>query len=464
MKTLYKIFPLLLVSMVLMTSCQDDDYTLGEMPDKSAIDFEVVQEYSIDEGGNTVVLKNNTPGTVSMWDYGTGRSTRFVDTVRFAFQGEYVIKFSALTAGGIVEMDPVTITVTDDNLNYVNDPLWTALTGGVGNEKSWVLDIDAKYFDGPFYFYGTNNGWQGECLVPDGDCWNWSPVYADNTWLMPDGDYGVMTFSLQGGPFFHAEKPMEGGIEEEGTYFLDADAKILTINDASILRGYKGDNAGIAGISDWSNYRLFSLDENTMQLGVIRDQDIDGEGPAQLVYNFVSKEYSDNWEPEEPEGDPNFDHGDQSEILAVSSTKTWHLDLEVPYNWTNLEGEFLNAWESRADIIASGWAPFGDADVENIDDASISFSADGTVVVTQDDGSTEEGTYSINESTNIISFSEITPSITIADWVVATTTDENEWKIVVVEKSELNDAVTGIWMGRRDPAKAEYMVFHFVLR
>src|SRR5690606_634008 len=262
---------------------------------------------------NTIIFINNTPGTIAVWDYGTGVSRKALDTIRIAFQGEYTIKRTAVTAGGTVELDPIIITVTDDNLNYVNDPLWTALSGGVGNEKSWFLDIDAKYFDGPMYFYGTDNGWLLEGNEWDGgdtgcygdDCWNWSPVYADNTWLLPDGDYGIMTFSLDGGPFFTAEKPMEGDITQEGTYFLDINTKELTVNNASILRGYKGNNAGLAGISNWTNYTILSLTEETMQLGVIRDQDIDGEGPAQLVYNFISTEYSDKWVSEDlPEPEP----------------------------------------------------------------------------------------------------------------------------------------------------------------
>lgn len=54
------------------------------------------------------------------------------------------LKISATTGGGIVQLDPVTITVNQDNLNYVNDPLWTALSGGVGKKKSWVAD-NGKY-------------------------------------------------------------------------------------------------------------------------------------------------------------------------------------------------------------------------------------------------------------------------------------------------------------------------------
>jgi hypothetical protein len=181
-----------------------------------------------------------------------------------------------------------------------------------------------------------------------------------------------------------------------------------------------------------------------------------------MIFNYISKEYSDNWVPEEVP-DPDFDHGDQGEILAVTSTKTWKFDLEVPYNWTNLQGDFLNPWTSRADIIATGWAPYGDGDVQNIDGVSISFSADGSVTITQDDGTSASGTFAIDEPTNTVSFSGVTPNILIASWVSATTTDQNTWKIVKVERDDLTDAVTGIWFGKRDPLKDEYMVFHFVL-
>ena len=140
MKKIFKLFLILLTGIAMFTSCQDDEPVLGERLDKSEVSFDVIQDYTIDGGGNTVILRNNTPGTIPMWDYGTGRSTRAVDTVRFPFQGEYTIKFSVNTAGGIVEMDPVTVVVTEDNLDYVNDPLWTLLTGGVGNEKTWILD------------------------------------------------------------------------------------------------------------------------------------------------------------------------------------------------------------------------------------------------------------------------------------------------------------------------------------
>jgi hypothetical protein len=334
------------------------------------------------------------------------------------------------------------------------------LSGGPGNEKTWLLDIDAdgvsKYFNSPVYFSGNDIGAGYECLEEGGACWTWLPEWAGNQWITPAGDYGTMTFNLKNGAFIEVDhKVVTNFGTESGTYFLDANAGTLTITDAHVLQNTWGQN----DVSDWNNAVIISLTEDAMQLAFRHKAKEEF-----MIFNYISKEYSDNWIPEEPEGDPNFEHGDQQEILALSSTKTWKLDLEVPYNWLDLDGGFLNNWNSRADIMATGWAPYGDADVANIDEASVSFSADGTVVVKQDDGTTAAGTYSLDEDTNIITFEDVSPNIPIASWVSVGATAENQWKIVRVERDVLTDEVIGIWFGRRDPVKPEYMAFHFVLR
>lgn len=458
MKSL-KILVSLLLGLMLGTSCQDDAAELGEMIPASEIQFSVTQDLAADPGGNTVILQNQTPSTIAMWDYGTGRSTRTTDTVRFAFKGDYTIKFSALTAGGVVEMKPVTITVTEDNLMYVNDPVWINISGGPGEEKTWLLDLDengvSKFFTSPVYFSSNNFEYDSGCL-DDGSCWTWAPEWAGNQWITDKGDYGTMTFSLKGGPFVTVDHKMiaSRGVET-GTYNIDLATMTLKLTGVAPLQSINASN----DIADWSTLKILSLTENTMQLGARHKSKAE-----YMIFNYITKEYSDNWVPEEPAGDPNFDHGDQSEIIAVESSKTWKLDLEVPYNWADLEGKLLNDWNSRADIMATGWAPYGDADVQNIDNASITFTVDGAVTVTQDDGTTATGTYKINEKTNIITFTDVKPSIPVAGWVTAATTEDNQWKIVKIEKSAVTDKVTGIWFGARDPVKNEYMVFHFVQR
>src|SRR5690606_21547469 len=139
---------LIISTMMLIISCQKNEYELVDPLDKSQIQFEVVQDFDADAGGNTVILKNNTPETISMWDYQTGKSTRQQDTVRYAFKGDYTIKFSTVTGGGIVEVDSVKVSVTENNLNYVADPMWNYISGGVGHEKTWVLDTDGLFFEG----------------------------------------------------------------------------------------------------------------------------------------------------------------------------------------------------------------------------------------------------------------------------------------------------------------------------
>ncbi|MDO7742121.1 MAG: hypothetical protein MUP99_00045, partial [Pedobacter sp.] len=127
------------------------------------------------------------------------------------------------------------------------------------------------------------------------DCWTWGPdlatIYGG---MMTKGDYGVMTFGLKNTASFNAVKLMENGVVQNGSYTINTGAKILTINNGSILRGYKPAKNGITGISNWTTYKILTLNENFMQLGVIRDKDVDGEGPAMIVYNFISKSFAGN--------------------------------------------------------------------------------------------------------------------------------------------------------------------------
>lgn len=304
MKSIKTILYTLLGATFLTTSCQDDDHSLGATLDKSQLQYEIKQAYDIDAGGNTIIMRNTTPGVLTLWDFGSGTSTQAIDTLRFPFKGSYTVKLSVLSGGGVTVVDPVTLEVTEDNFAYVNDPLWALLTGGVNHRKEWVLDEQAKLFNGPMAFYGTDNGWllggfpwgtsAAGCYEKGGDCWNWGPdlgfIYGGT---MTQAAYGVMSFDLIDGAHFHATKLVED-TEENGSFTIREADKILVVNGGSILRDYKPAKNGVVGISDWSNYRILSLTDSTMQLGVIRDRDVDGEGPCMLSYNFLSKEWADN--------------------------------------------------------------------------------------------------------------------------------------------------------------------------
>jgi hypothetical protein len=441
------------------TSCQDDEPSLGKKLDPSEIDFQVIQDFEESPGGNMVILRNNTPGTVAMWDYGTGRSNRQVDTIYFAFTGQYQIKFSAMTAGGVVEMEPVVIDVTEDDLTRVNHVLWTNLTGGVGQSKTWILD-NGKYglAVGPLaYADPAKNQFWGD-YEP-----NWEPAAGDVG--ISGYETAEMTFSLIDGPFIQTVKPNEGGITESGTFFLDVDNHTLTTTDATIIRPANF----IANASNWnSNLRVLELTENQLKVAVLRTN---SEGPWWYILNYVSKEYAENYVPE-AQPDPNFDFGNQMAFLAGTSATTWKMSTESPFNWMNLNAAFLNNWNTVTDY--PGWTGYDAAAVSNIDNVRLTFYKTGDFVLTKDDGSEQRGFFSVNEPKNLVTFEGIKPSIYISGgWVTATTTDyfedeggnvitgDNQWKIV--KTKTISGVTTEVWFGKRDTAKKEYMVYHFVL-
>ncbi|MCF4100238.1 hypothetical protein L1I30_01030 [Gillisia sp. M10.2A] len=464
MKNLKIIISVLILAMVAFTSCQKEEYSLGDKIDPSDIQYEIIQDYNLDPGGNTVILKFNTNKATPVWNYGTGRSTKMTDTVRYAFKGEYSIGLSVITPGGVVNLEPTIVEVTDDNLNYVNDPLWTALSGGVGESKTWYLDLDengvSKYFAGPMYFYGTDNGWLegGDAGCYGDDCWNWSPDWAGNQWIAAVGNYGSMTFSLEGGPFVTANHLMLPNLgEQSGTYFLDKDQHTLTLNDVALLHQESND----ACVSNWGDIRVFSLTEDTMQLGVLRKDDCDGA--AMLVYNFISKEYSDNWvpdetEPEVDEGfDPSFEPGELLQILTggPSSGRIWQLDGSGnPVDWLASGTGWTESSDSSRDW---GW----NADWDSLaEDSWIRFDQwNGMTYTKYQNGIETSGSFSINEETNEIILDAGASLLGVdGHWLSPTT---NTIKVV---KAYDDFATRGLWLGTSYNSETdEWLVFHYIL-
>jgi hypothetical protein len=468
MKNILKISVAFLGLALLFTACTPAENELGPLMAKSALKFSITPSAT---DSNLIILKSLTPGVTPQWITPIGRSTRVQDSVKIAFPGTYKFIYGVESSGGIVQADTFTLVIRTTNLTYVNDPLWTMICGGVGQEKTWVLDIDAagvsKYFTGPKFFEGSEESWNSHLLRAGGmldpaiaaqlgatpaNIWEWAAAWSGNTWVMPAADYGTMTFDLKNNAAHvtvnHLTIPALG--TQNGTFLLDVTKHTLMLNNAVIIHN-SGSEADAKG--GYGNANVLTLTENTMQLNI----------PGSGSYNFISKAYADSWKPSNPV-DPNFNFGTvtQKDILSAG-TKSWKLDLEVPYSWYDLNGKTLDPlWISRAVIIATGWAPYGDADVAGIQNASITFTPNGSVVVKQNDGTLGFGTYAVDEPTNNITFSGITPTIPIASYIIATPSANDKFKILSVEQT--GTTVTGIWLGQRDPAAAQYLAFHFVIR
>ncbi|HEX8040017.1 MAG TPA: hypothetical protein VF490_12740, partial [Chryseosolibacter sp.] len=176
--TVKSLISTLLIAVLFATACQPDEFSLGALIDPANLKFSVTQN---PDDPNMVILQSMTPGMTPLWQHPLGRSTRLVDTVRLAFPGEYQFTYGVQSAGGYVEAAPVDVSISSFNSSYIEDPLWTLLSGGVNSEKVWVLDLDAsgtsKYFKAPLYFAGPDWGWGNECAVEGGNCWTWFPEY-----------------------------------------------------------------------------------------------------------------------------------------------------------------------------------------------------------------------------------------------------------------------------------------------
>lgn len=455
-KNLIYVLSVFFTLMLIISACTPEEFELGEPISKSELDYTITQDAT---DPNMVILESLTPGVTPNWTTPMGRSNRVKDTVKLAFAGEYKFVYGVLSAGGFMQDDTVKLNITTTNLSYVDDPMWNMLTGGVDEEKTWLLDLDAngvsKYFAGPLYFAGLSYGYGNEC-VDEVDCWSWNPDWAGNSWLMPAGDFGTMTFSLKGNAVIHSDHKMLGRVEN-GTYFLDAKGKKLSMTDASPLH-----DAGRDGqVVNWGDLQILSLTENTMQLAALRDQALSGEGAVWLIYNYISKDYSDNWVPADlPEPEPSLPDGWQDDVSkTVDYVIKWVLSPETPFNWAALDGSFLNIWNSVSDY--PDWTGFNAAIPPTYADFSLTMnSQDYSIAYVAPDGTTAEGTYTLDEK-GVYTFDGVTPNFNICSWVWLSTTAENQWRITRIEK-DAGGNITGMWVGARATDKDEYMVYKLI--
>ncbi|MBP1618873.1 MAG: hypothetical protein H6Q14_2700 [Bacteroidetes bacterium] len=293
---MYKNRWLYIIGIVLLSfaACTPEQVETGAFVSKSDLKYSITQDV---DDPNTIYLESLTPGVIPRWTTPSGYSTRVKDTIQIAFAGDYNFVYGAISSGGYVEADTLQLTLTTNNYSYVDDQLWTYLCDGVGYEKTWYLDLDSSgvsyYFDGPLYFYGTADSWETVTngTTVSGDSWNWCPKWSENTWLMDATDFGSMTFSLIDGPNVTVvHKSITSRGTETGTYSLDVDNHTLTMTNAGILHDINRDGV----VLDWGDVRVMSLTESTMQLAVLRDAALSGDGACLLVYNFVSKDYYDS--------------------------------------------------------------------------------------------------------------------------------------------------------------------------
>jgi hypothetical protein len=260
-------------SVLAFSSCTPNKYNLGNLIDKSALKYSIVPSST---NPNNIVLISQTPNLTPVWVTPVGQSQRVQDTVNIPFPGTYKFVYGVESDGGFVQADTFSIVITTLDQNAVSTPQWTALTGGFGKSKAWVLDLDAngvsKFFGGPIYFGGNSGG-----------AWEWDAGWSGNTWICPALDYGTMTFNLIGNANFSSNnKAIPSLGSATGTFMLYTATNQMQTFGAEVVH----DVTQGAGVVNWyAKMQILSLTDSTMQLVALTS------ASAWDIYNYVSQDY-----------------------------------------------------------------------------------------------------------------------------------------------------------------------------
>jgi hypothetical protein len=261
----------ILVLIALFASCSPKEKreSLPATLAKDDLKFSVTQQPNKD---NVVYLKSFTTNAIPYWNYESGTSTLVYDTVIFPFSGDYVIKYGASSGGGFVWGDSIKIKVTQTDLSTITDPQWAWLTNGQTG-KTWVLDMAA-----PIGWYGLDYG------KGSGDDWSWAPDYASNSWVMPNQNYGSMTFDLNNGKNYKRVLLDAGGNATTCTGKFDLDLKTSTMKLIGCEMLFGGDYYKQS--SNWSTLKIISMSANSMILAVLRDHPNPPDGVCYIGFKF----------------------------------------------------------------------------------------------------------------------------------------------------------------------------------
>lgn len=455
----YYIYSLVASMMLLFVACSPEDFNLGAK-DVVADDLAEGIAYSITpdpSNPNLIHLKSLMPSNYQvLWEHPQGRSQENEVDLKIPFEGTYEVTFGVQTRGGYVYGEPCTFTVENFCADFVNNELWTLLSGGVGESKKWFLDLDengvSRYFSGPVYFKGTDDSWETitEGKTVEGDSWSWDADWASVAGWQFDGtamDFGYMEFDLIGASNLTTRMNALGKIQQ-GKYMLNETNHTITFTDAEMLHDAVNDGQ----VATWEGtVKLLSLTENTMQLGVVRASD-----PCLLCFNYISEDYFNGWTPSLPNTDvvPALAE-DWRDYVEPKTNKviTYKLSEVTPFDWCNLDGTGKNL---SFDAVPG---------VEGL--TLLLNSGQSEYTITTPDGADYSGTYALS-SDGIYTFSDALPTVQLSQdgSAVFKANSDNTLRIMRYELDDYSGALTDLWLGSKDINDQgnlyQYMGYHFV--
>ena len=371
-----------------LTACTPEEYELGgQTLTKADLTEGVAYTVEVDQNTNTVTMRSLMPSSYTvLWEYEGGRSQNAEATMRYPFSGDKYAVFGVMTRSGVVYGDTCWFHINNLKAELLEDEIWTLLAGGIGQEKTWVLDLDAngtsQRFGGPVWFWTYGYTWDAlhaangdnfldadpwdataaisPFLADDGTAqWYWAADWAGNSWIGDAADYGEMTFDLKEGANVTVDMSNTGLGTFKGSFMADETTHNLSFSDAWPLHTPNYDSQ-IKTEVPTRVFQILYLNENNMILLCNTATN------TPISLNYIVK----GWEPEVEVSDaeatdPEYNGGDPNEDMTttVTTIKQWQLVADAPYDWyfwDNATGSWTsNGFSSKADY--GNWAPVADA-------------------------------------------------------------------------------------------------------
>lgn len=386
------------VAISAMTACSPDSFEMGGK-DVTASELTEGNAFSITHDSNNhniVYLKSLMDSRYQVsWIEPQGRSQSPEVTLQIPFPGTYDVLFGVQTRGGVVYGDTAHFTVNSFYSGFVDNVLYTNLTGGVGKSKTWIPDNgnyglasgDISYGD-PALTNAEYNNFTS----------NWDPGanHQDGTGTFAKSS---LTFDLIDGAHAYTTtySPDGSAKDAKGSYLIDTDNYRLNLTDVQLLHSPNWDN--IQDATGWAkDIHIVTLTDNQLRLGILRNPDTSGQGKWWIVFNFVSKDYADNYKAPEVEVYPTMEEG-WRDFVEPKNDKVVTYRL-TGFDWYKKDGTAMGVTSETA--------------IDGIDNLTLTLnSGDNTYTFNGINGNTQTGSYSLTND-GIYTFKPALPTQTLS--------------------------------------------------
>lgn len=491
MKSFRKLTALLLsVLAVSFMACDPKEEDVFGKPAKDK-DFTVTVN-----GNNLIVECTNKAMTSVLWEVNTGvQSTEKVDTFYVPIQGDYTIVLSVSNGGDYVSSDTIPFTIATSDVTLFETGIWKSLTGGPNVKKTWVLDVEKKFFHKPVDFYGDAEAGLNEKGLSWGPWGGFDITDPEIGEISFVATSGVVTLILDGATktgkynFNVYDRPadiMNPVLASKQTLWENMTSGAY--KELTSLSAQMGDLKLPSGVrfplqigrmtndgntiypsqfltSDLENVTILHCSDSSLIVRVKRSYEKDAVNKCWMLYNFRVKEYTYAPKVYTEPINVNFD--------ANTLAGTWKVSTAQACGWVNwVDGALFTAWDTRDAMMTDlfGWWSFGDPaaatstvtkDAKNAVTSLVSLTFNNGSYTIHDakyDATTSANVENNYTGTYTVSKGKITFSSNVT--ISALTVELSGTQVGVIDPANGSDA--GIWIGYKNGEKTESSVIQIV--